>query len=131
MTVLHDAGGAMTPAEVMAPASAPHFMPVPGDFHGGFNRAGAFWLHVPFRIPPGDPPPWWLVLNAPWVALLDVYITRQGDAEPVWQRHTGLARPPQTRDLRVGVIALRTLLPPGDYALWMRLAGDRALSLDG
>ncbi|KAF0809408.1 histidine kinase [Alcanivorax sp. S71-1-4] len=130
MTVLHDAEGELSLANVSTPVQASRFTPVDGDFHGGFNRAGAFWLHTPLHVPPGEAPEWWLVLQAPWVALLDVYITRQGSAEPVWQRHTGLARPPESRDLRVGVIALRTPLPPGDYDLWMRLAGDRALSLE-
>ncbi len=130
MTVLHDTDGELSLADVSAPALASRFTPVSGDFHGGFNRVGAFWLHTPLHVPPGESPEWWLVLQAPWVSLLDVYITRQGSAEPVWQRHTGLARPPESRDLRVGVIALRTPLPPGDYALWMRLAGDRALSLE-
>ncbi len=130
MTVLHDADGELSLADVSAPALASRFTPVSGDFHGGFNRVGAFWLHTPLHVPPGESPEWWLVLQAPWVSLLDVYITRQGSAEPVWQRHTGLARPPESRDLRVGVIALRTPLPPGDYALWMRVAGDRALSLE-
>ncbi len=132
MSVLHDQAGQLALAEVIHAEGAHAFTPLPGDFHGGFNRVGAFWLHAPFHVASDgpEPSPWWLVLDAPWVALLDVYIVAQGSSTPVWQRHTGLARPPQSRDLRVGVIALRAALPPGDYTLWMRLAGDRALSLE-
>src|SRR5690606_23229827 len=79
--------------------------------------------------PPGDAGEWWLVINAPWVEDLQVWITPAGSAEVLWQRHSGILAPLSSRDMDISLVALRTELPAGEYQLWMRAAGERAISV--
>src|SRR5690606_2453614 len=115
--------------DLLAPDTSPAFTPLPGGLFGGFARRGAYWLQSHLVVPQDSGGEWWLVINAPWVEYMDAWITPADSAEVLWSRHSGLQRPVSSRDLDISLIALRAELPPGEYRLWMRAAGGRAISV--
>ena len=116
-------------AEILSSTPAPAFTPLPDGLFGGFARHSAFWLQSHLHVPQNSGGEWWLVINAPWVENLHVWITPAQGSEVLWQRQSGILAPMSSRDLDISLIALRTDLPPGDYRLWMRAAGARAISV--
>ncbi|AJD47453.1 integral membrane sensor signal transduction histidine kinase [Isoalcanivorax pacificus W11-5] len=129
LSMFFDRGAHYTLDDILSPATAPAFTPLDDGLFGGFTRRSAFWLQSRLRVPPGDAGEWWLVINAPWVEDLQVWITPAGSAEVLWQRHSGILAPLSSRDMDISLVALRTELPAGEYQLWMRAAGERAISV--
>lgn len=116
-------------ADVLALDTATHFTPLPSDLTVGFARHHAFWLHVGVQVPAGQDGEWWLAIEAPWVESLDVWLTPAASDEVLGEWQTGTLQPLSSRDLEASVMALRMVLPPGDYRLWMRASSDRAITL--
>jgi two-component system, sensor histidine kinase LadS len=129
MAMFFDHNARYTLDDILSPATAPVFTPLNDGLYGGFARRSAFWLQSGLHVPQREAGEWWLVVNAPWVEDLQAWITPAGSAEVLWQRHSGILKPLSSRDMDISVIALRAELPPGDYRLWIRAAGERAISV--
>lgn len=130
-----DPTGALTQSEVSSAEISPRFSPLPGNFNGGFAQTGAWWLRVAIETVPRVDQEWWLWLNVPYVDYVDVWLpTRERNGKSgLTQRSFGGLRPVRQRDLPWSLSVVRLNLAPSEAPqwIWIRLAGQRTLSLSG
>jgi two-component system, sensor histidine kinase LadS len=127
-----DETGKLTQEQIASKAYAQRFQPVARHFNGGFKRKGAWWLRVDVRSAAGGD--WWLDFGANYVDELDVWWPeRTADGVVLRHRALGAGRPASARDLPWPIPTLRlSSLPEREPGrIWMRLAGERSLSLRG
>ncbi|QRF55642.1 sensor histidine kinase [Variovorax paradoxus] len=131
----HDKAGLLTHAQVASPDYQSRFETLPGAFNGGYAR-GAWWVRFRIEASPEQverpvESGWWLRLNAPYVDYLDVWWP---DAEGGFtHRELGGMRAGSRREMPWSIPATRLpeLHDTEPRWVWVRLAGDRSLSLAG
>ena len=131
----HDKAGLLTREQVASPDYESRFEKLPGAFNGGYAR-GAWWVR--FQIAASSAQVerpaeggWWLRLNAPYVDYLDVWWPN--DEGAFIHRELGGMRAGSKRELPWSIPATRLpdLRDTEPRWVWVRLAGDRTLSLAG
>lgn len=137
LEVYHDVSGKLGQQDVATLAQAQRFQSVDGGFNGGYSH-GAWWVRFQIQTTreemahPVDGG-WWLRLSAPYVDAMDVWLpSADGSAgQGLVHRELGGLRP--MREWAGTLPALRLPDLPDDQPrwVWVRLAGDRALSLTG
>ncbi|WP_165797511.1 response regulator [Solimonas fluminis] len=134
LEAFYDASGELTQAQVAAAENSARFQPIDRDFNGGFTQRGAWWLRFAVETAPGSAGDWWLQLGVPYVDYVDVWLPQaRGAGETLQHRALGGMRPVSGRDLpwSVSVLRLSALPEGGPRWVWIRLAGERSLTLSG
>lgn len=124
LAYFEDPTGELAIGQVAAPAQQERFRPVVarGPAANFGMVAGAVWLRVELRSPPGSDPRWLLELAYPPLDHVALYTPRPGGG---WDRQvSGDREPPQVRPVnhRNHVLPLR--LEPGATVLYVRLASE-------
>lgn len=139
LEVYHDASGKLTQQDVAASAQARLFQPVRGGFNGGFSR-GAWWVRFQIQTSQEEIAQpieggWWLRLSSPYVDAMDVWLPATGSPGEAGliHRELGGLRPNLSREWpgTLPAVRLPELRDDQPRWVWIRLAGDRALSLIG
>ncbi|WP_295987364.1 sensor histidine kinase [uncultured Variovorax sp.] len=135
MQAFLDESGQLTRDQVDSPAYEQRFSTVEGTFNGGYAR-GAWWVKFQVRASPEQVARplengWWLRLNAPYADYIDVWW--HGADGTLEHRSLGGMRAGSKRELPWSIPTVR--LPEWRDTeprwIWVRLAGDRTLSLVG
>lgn len=135
----HDPSGLLTREQVASPPYDRQFQTLKGTFNGGYDR-GAWWVRFRIEASPGQVAHpleggWWLRLNAPYVDYLDVWWpdAESGASGGFTHRALGGMRAGSKRELPWSIPATRLpeLRDTEPRWVWVRLAGDRTLSLAG
>lgn len=131
----YDPGGELTQAQVSSPPYVAQFAPIDAGLNAGYAD-GAWWVRFQIQAS-GEPPPggWWLRLGAPHADYLDAWlpVVAADGSIGVEERQLGRMRAVSTRELPWTLQAVQVPpLPDGQaHWVWVRLAGDRALSFIG
>ena len=134
LEAFYDASGELTQAQVAAAENSARFQPVDGNFNGGFTQQGAWWVRFAIETAPGSSEGWWLHLGVPYVDYADIWLPESSAAgETLRHRAMGGMRPVSARDLPWLAPVLRlSALPEGETRwVWVRLAGERSITLTG
>lgn len=139
LEAFYDDSGLLTQQDVASAQHAQRFRPLAGNFNGGFSQQGAWWLRFQIKIDPAiSDSDWWLRLGVPYVDYVDVWLPQRESKEETEEtalqhRAIGGLRPVSARDLPWSMSMLQLeALPVGEARwVWIRLAGDRTLSLAG
>jgi len=138
----HDKSGLLTREQVASPSHQQQFKTVEGVFNGGYAR-GAWWVRFQVQASPEEiahpiEGGWWLRLNAPYADYIDVWWPDGADGAGganggFTHRALGGMRAASTRELPWSIPAVRLPdLPDTEPRwIWVRLAGDRSLTLAG
>lgn len=135
----HDKSGLLTREQVALPSHQQQFKTVEGVFNGGYVK-GAWWVRFQIQASPEQiahplEGGWWLRLNAPYADYIDVWWPDgAGDASGGFtHRALGGMRAASARELPWSIPAVRLPdLPDTEPRwVWVRLAGDRSLTLAG
>jgi len=134
-----DPTGLLTREQVASPPYEQQFKTLEGAFNGGYDR-GAWWVRFQIEASPEQVAHpleggWWLRLNAPYVDYIDVWWpdAESGASGGFTHRALGGMRAGSRRELPWSIPAVRLPdLPDAQPRwVWVRLAGDRTLSLAG
>jgi len=135
MQAYHDESGQLTREQVDSPAYQQQFKTIEGTFNGGYVK-GAWWVRFQVRASPEQVARplengWWLRLNAPYADYIDVW-WRGADGR-FEHRALGGMRAGSGRELPWSMPTVRLPQWPDTEPrwIWVRLAGDRTLSLVG
>lgn len=135
MQAYYDESGKLTREQVDSPAFRQQFKTVEGTFNGGYVR-GAWWVRFQVRASPEQVARplengWWLRLNAPYADYIDVWW--RGADGGFEHRALGGMRAGSKRELPWSMPTVRLPEWPDTEPrwIWVRLAGDRTLSLVG
>jgi signal transduction histidine kinase len=139
MEAYHDVSGKLSQEDVATPAHAQLFRPIRGGFNGGYSH-GAWWVRFQIQTTtaamtqPVDGG-WWLRLSAPYVDAMDVWLpaARGVGQGGLSHRQLGALRINLEREWpgTLPAVRLPNLSDDQPRWVWVRLAGDRALSLVG
>jgi signal transduction histidine kinase len=139
LEAFHDRTGRLTRQQVASPTYAQQFERLPGGLNGGYSR-GAWWVRFQVQAAPEElarplQGGWWLRLSAPYADYIDVWlpVAQEDGGTGLAHRELGGMRPAAMRELpwTLGVVRLPALPDAAPHWVWVRLAGDRALSLIG
>src|SRR5690606_29824826 len=135
----HDASGQLTQQQVASPPYAQRFERLEAGLNGGYSK-GAWWVRFQIQVDreqTADPVPggWWLRLGATYADYIDVWLpaTASDGGAGLVQRQLGGMRAAATREMpwTLPAVRLPDLPDAQPHWVWVRLAGDRALSLTG
>jgi signal transduction histidine kinase len=136
----HDRTGRLTQQQVASSPYAQQFERLPGGLNGGYS-SGAWWVRFQVQASPRELAEplqggWWLRLGAPYADYVDVWLPAAqevGGNSGLVHRELGGMRAGALRELpwTLGVVRLPALPDAQPHWVWVRLAGDRALSLIG
>ena len=135
----YDATGQLTREQVASSPYQERFETLPGALNGGYAR-GAWWVRFQVQASPAEverplESGWWLRLNAPYVDYLDVWWPDAGAGASGGFAHRALGgmRASAQREMPWSISAVRLPVLPDTEPrwVWVRLAGDRTLSLAG
>ncbi|SEK16568.1 Signal transduction histidine kinase [Variovorax sp. OK202] len=139
LQAFHDPTGQLTQQQVASPPYAQQFEPIEDGFNGGYS-SGAWWLRFQIQATQEEAAHplkggWWLRLGARYADYLDVWLPGEGadGATALVHRELGGMRAGSARELPWSLPAVRLPELPDAQPrwVWVRLAGDRALSLIG
>ena len=135
----YDPTGLLTREQVASPPYQQQFETLAGALNGGYVK-GAWWVRFQIEASPEEIAQpleggWWLRLNAPYVDYIDVWWPEvNGGASGAFaHRELGGMRAGSLRELPWSIPAVRLPDFPDTQPrwVWVRLAGDRSLSLVG
>ncbi|WP_398493412.1 7TM diverse intracellular signaling domain-containing protein [Variovorax sp.] len=133
----HDKTGLLTREQVASPPHQQQFETLQGTFNGGYAK-GAWWVRFRIEASPEQVERpleggWWLRLNAPYVDYIDVWWADADASGGFTHRALGGMRAGSKRELPWSIPATRLpeLRDTEPRWVWVRLAGDRSLSLAG
>ncbi|WPG41613.1 7TM-DISM domain-containing protein [Variovorax sp. EBFNA2] len=139
LQAFHDKTGQLTREQVASPAYEQQFKTLEGAFNGGYAK-GAWWMRLQIQASPAQVAHpleggWWLRLNAPCADYIDVWWpdVKGGASDGFTHRALGGMRAGSKRELSWSIPAVRLpdLTDTEPRWVWVRLAGDRTLSLAG
>lgn len=139
LEAFHDKTGLLTREQVAAPPYQQQFETLANVFNGGYAR-GAWWVRFRIQASPEEVARpleggWWLRLNAPYADYIDVWWpdAEGGAGGGFVHRELGGMRAGSQRELPWSIPATRLpeLRDTEPRWVWVRLAGDRSLSLAG
>lgn len=139
LQAFHDKTGLLTREQVASPAYEPQFKTLAGAFNGGYAK-GAWWVRFQIQASPEEVERpleggWWLRLNAPYADYIDVWWPDVGAGASGGFTHRALGgmSAGSKRELpwSIPVTRLPEWRDTEPRWVWVRLAGDRSLTLAG